>query len=251
MAAAASLTGTQQTELWAVVAVETSGCGFLPDRRPQILFERHVFHRLTGGKYDDGDISDPIAGGYGSGGVHQYDRLAAAIAKDRTAALKSASWGLGQIMGTNCVRAGFADVEAMVTATAASEDDQLSAMGNFMRSTGLAVALAAHDWTRFARGYNGPNYALNDYDQKLAHAYEAVAQNGPPDLQVRSVQLYLTYLGYSPGKIDGVLGPRTLAALRQFQIANNLPIAPQISGVTVDQVSLALPAIVFTTSVSG
>ena len=27
-------------ELWAVLIVETRGCGFLPDRRPLILFER-------------------------------------------------------------------------------------------------------------------------------------------------------------------------------------------------------------------
>ena len=40
-------------ELWAVVSVETSGCGFLPDKRPKILFERHLFHRLTDGQFDD------------------------------------------------------------------------------------------------------------------------------------------------------------------------------------------------------
>jgi hypothetical protein len=40
-------------EVWTVVAVETSGCGYLPDRRSQILFERHIFHKLTGGRFDD------------------------------------------------------------------------------------------------------------------------------------------------------------------------------------------------------
>ena len=49
--------GVQQAEIWAVLAVETSGCGYLADRRPQILFERHIFHRLSHGQYDDGDIS--------------------------------------------------------------------------------------------------------------------------------------------------------------------------------------------------
>jgi hypothetical protein len=56
---------THAAEIWTLVAVETSGCGFLSDRRPQILFERHIFHRLTNGKFDDGEISDPISGGYG------------------------------------------------------------------------------------------------------------------------------------------------------------------------------------------
>ena len=38
-------------EIWAVLRVETRGCGFLPDRRPQILFERHIFHRETRGAW--------------------------------------------------------------------------------------------------------------------------------------------------------------------------------------------------------
>lgn len=108
-------------EIWAVLAVETSGCGYLPDRRPQILFERHVFHRLTNGQYDDGDISDPTSGGYGPRGAPQYDRLARAIGKDRSAALQSASWGIGQIMGMNYAKAGFQNVEEMVVAMSGSE----------------------------------------------------------------------------------------------------------------------------------
>src|ERR1700730_591474 len=51
--------GVHASEIWTVVAVETSGCGFLADGRPQILYERHIFHRLTQGRYDDGDIRDP------------------------------------------------------------------------------------------------------------------------------------------------------------------------------------------------
>src|SRR5258706_215377 len=76
-------------EVWTVMAVETKGCGFLPDRRPQILYERHIFHRLTGGRFDDGDISFSSSGGYGPGGAHQYERLSRAIAFDRNAGLQS------------------------------------------------------------------------------------------------------------------------------------------------------------------
>src|ERR1700751_4946349 len=118
ISSACATLGTKAPELWSIISVETSGCGFLPDRRPKILFERHIFHRLTTGKYDadDPDISQPTAGGYGRGGAHQYDRLAAAMVLDRSAALRSASWGLGQIMGENFSSAGFADVEGMVSA---------------------------------------------------------------------------------------------------------------------------------------
>ena len=62
--AAANL-GVGAAELWAVMSVETSGCGFLPDKRPKILFERHLFHRLTDGEFDDTNsgISNSAAGG--------------------------------------------------------------------------------------------------------------------------------------------------------------------------------------------
>jgi hypothetical protein len=79
--------GVHAPEIWTVLAVETSGGGFLPDRRPQILYERHIFHRLTGGRFDDGEISDVTAGGYGPRGSQQYDRLTRAIALDRMSAL--------------------------------------------------------------------------------------------------------------------------------------------------------------------
>jgi N-acetylmuramidase len=132
LAKVASNLGVFAPEIWTVVAVETSGCGYRPDRRPQILYERHIFHRLTQGQYDDGAISDPAPGGYGPPGAHQYDRLAQAIAPDRTAALQSTSWGIGQIMGENFAASGFQSVEAMVNAMSQSEDQQLAAMGSFL-----------------------------------------------------------------------------------------------------------------------
>jgi hypothetical protein len=122
LATVADSLSVKAPEIWTVLAVETAGCGFLPDRRPQILFERHIFHGLTGGRFDDGDISDPVAGGYGPGGAHQFERLQRALAKDRIAALKSASWGLGQIMGGNFAASGFPDVETMVAQMCDSED---------------------------------------------------------------------------------------------------------------------------------
>src|SRR5262245_53461643 len=120
---ASAQVGVGLPELWSVLSVETSGCGFLSDRRPKILFERHIFSRLTHGQFDAShpDISQPSSGGYGDGGAHQYERLGRALQLDRIAALKSASWGLGQVLGTNFANAGFQDVEAMVTAFVASE----------------------------------------------------------------------------------------------------------------------------------
>ncbi len=211
--------GVGAAELWAVMSVETSGCGFLPDRRPKILFERHLFSRLTDGQFDaeDPDVSDPTAGGYGRGGAHQYDRLAVALNLDREAALKSASWGLGQILGQNFKAAGFADVGTMVDAMVVSEDEQLKAMVNFVKSTGLHHPLAEHDWSGFARRYNGPNFATNNYDGLLGDAFHRYSTGSLPDLAVRQVQVLLMYQGLAPGAIDGLAGRHTTDAIKAFQ----------------------------------
>jgi hypothetical protein len=61
LARAANELGVQLPALWAVMTVETKGCGFLADRRPQILFERHVFRKRTNGRFDAAapDLSNP------------------------------------------------------------------------------------------------------------------------------------------------------------------------------------------------
>lgn len=240
MSAAASASGISAAEIWTVLAVETSGWGFLTDRRPKILFERHVFHRLTKGRFDDGDISDPTPGGYGARGAAQYDRLARAIACDRAAALQSASWGMGQIMGENFRAAGFADVETMVAAMCDSEDTQLAAMTCFLAATKLDDALRRHDWAKFARGYNGPAYKKNHYDTKLHDAYAKFSQGKVPDLDVRAAQLYLGYLGFKPGPVDGDPGPRTLHALHAFQASCGLPPSDDIDTAIVARLLAAL-----------
>ncbi len=221
--------GVGAAELWTVITVETSGRGFLSDRRPPILFERHIFHQLTGGKFDDGDISDPSSGGYGPLGAAQYVRLSRAIALDRTAALQSASWGLGQIMGRNWAMAGFSDVAGMVSAMSLSEDAQLTAMGAFLKSSKLDRALQGHDWTGFAKGYNGPAFMKNRYDEKLAAAYSTFSSGKLPDLTVRSAQLYLGFLGFDPGPIDGMMGLRTRQAIAAFQASKGMPTAGAVN----------------------
>ncbi len=221
---AADAIGVGLPALWAVMTVETKGCGFLADRRPQILFERHVFRKRTAGAFDatDPDLSNPVAGGYGKGGAFQYERLARAIALNRRAALESSSWGLGQIMGFNAADAGFADVEAMVTAMCGSEDAQFGAMMSFIRAHDLAKHLQNNDWSNFARRYNGPSFQKNNYDKKLAKAWARFSVGPLPSLRVRAAQLYLTFLGYNPSAVDGWFGQATQNALIKFQKAKGL-----------------------------
>ena len=49
--------------IWTVVEVETAGLtqgfGFRVDRRPQILFERHMFRKYTNGRFDGAAPESP------------------------------------------------------------------------------------------------------------------------------------------------------------------------------------------------
>ncbi len=222
--------GIKAAELWVVLIVETSGCGYLPDRRPKILFERHIFSRETESRFDVSNpaISNRTPGGYGAGGANQYSRLQQALALDRGAALRSASWGIGQVMGFNAEIAGYDDVEAMVAAMVVSENEQLGAMAAQIMHNSLHKALSAHDWAGFASGYNGPGYAQNQYDTRLAAAYQKYADGPLPDIDLRAAQIYLMYLGYQPGPIDGAAGKLTYSALNQFQQQNGLAVTNEI-----------------------
>ena len=229
-------TRTQPADLWAVLAVETSGCGFLPDRRPKILFERHQFHALTQGRYDHAHpgISNPRAGGYGPGGAAQYDRLAQAAALDRVSALKSTSWGIAQTMGLCHREAGFSDVETMVAAMSRSEDAQLLAMAAYLDATHLAAPLLRNDWIAFAQGYNGPDYAGRNYDGLLRQFHFRFKDGALPDVSLRAVQVLLTYHGCETHGIDGMDGPGTQAAIRRFQAGHKLAVTGHVDAALLE-----------------
>ena len=234
--AALDVLGVQAADLWAVIGVETSGCGFLPDRRVRILYERHVFSRLTKRRFDAKypSISSRTPGGYGAGGAHQYDRLALAIARNRKAALQSCSWGVGQVMGYHAEGLGFADVENMVARMSDAENAQFGAMAQFIKANGLDGALRTHDWARFAAGYNGPNYRINNYDTRLAAVFAQVSRGALPDLRVRAAQVYLTFLGYDPHGVDGIMGRMTRAALNDYQAARSMPLTEFVDDATFE-----------------
>jgi hypothetical protein len=218
--------GGDVAALWSLVAVETQGFGFLRDRRPRMLFERHVFHRRTGGQYDtvDPTVSNQRPGGY-LGGAAEYGRLEKAMILDETAALESASWGLGQVMGYNAKTAGFANVQAMVNAMIAGEGAQLQAVANFIvASPPLRAAFLSRNWARVALGYNGANYAENHYDTKLARFHTLYSNPARcPDVELRTAQACLVYLRFLPDGVDGLMGPRTRAALLTYRHAKGLP----------------------------
>ncbi|WP_375766537.1 N-acetylmuramidase domain-containing protein [Archangium gephyra] len=233
--ACADKLSVRPADIWAVLHVETRGCGYFADRRPVILFERHIFSRKTEGRFDQqaSDISNPKAGGY-AGGVAEYGRLERALALDEQAALLSASWGLGQVMGFNAQDLGYGSMEQFISRMMESEDEQLAALTAFIQKNGLDTALRNHDWAAFARGYNGPGYAKNQYDKKLAAASQRLSSHPLPDLSVREGQLRLLFLGFDPGTVDGALGPHTQGVLKRFQSQHQLPTTAQFDPATLD-----------------
>ncbi|QNT70897.1 DUF3380 domain-containing protein [Defluviicoccus vanus] len=236
LAAAATAIGVGVAEIWTVLSVETLGAGFLSDRRPLILFERHVFSARTGGRFDTRfpDISNSTCGGYGQMGAAQYDRLAKAMALDATAAEESTSWGIGQVMGHHARRLGFASAEAMVAAMLEGEDAQLLVMAKFIaEGKPCRQALIRHDWSTFARCYNGAAYAKNRYDERLAQQFRRWAEGPLPDLRVRSAQIYLTYRGFAPGPSDGLIGRFTRQALASFQQQQGLAVTGEPDDATM------------------
>lgn len=178
---AADELGCELAVIKAVAHVESRTTGFLSDGSPKILFEGHIFHRETGGKYSKieiyKDISYPrwTSKFYGDG-AHEYQRFKRAFELDEAAAIKSASWGKFQIMGFNYKRAGFSTPEAFMYAMDISERKHLEAFVSFIFSARLDDELRAKDWVNFARGYNGPGYARNRYDEKLMKAYKQELQ---------------------------------------------------------------------------
>lgn len=171
---AADYLGVPVAAVKAVAEVEAPGSGFLESGEPRILFERHKFSRHTGGRFDSQhpDISFPKWGGYGKESA-QHGRLARAAALDRDSALKSASWGRFQILGENYKQAGFDTIQDFINAMYRDEASQLYAFVCFIKNDKrLLEAIRKLNWAVFARIYNGPAFAENSYDVKLAKAYK-------------------------------------------------------------------------------
>lgn len=171
---AAKALGADVRAIKAVTSVEAKGSGFDDKGRPIILFEAHKFSKHTGHMYD---ASHPkISSRAWNKKLYTKDehaRLAEASALNREAALKSASWGMFQILGENFADAGYPDLQSFINAMFKSERSQLEVFVNFVkRNPKMKKALQMLDWARFAELYNGTGFRLNKYDTKLADAFK-------------------------------------------------------------------------------
>lgn len=147
-------------------------------QEPLIRFEGHYFdRRLTGAaqaRARKAGLASPRAGAVKNPATQaaRWALLEKARIIDRKAADESTSWGMGQVMGAHWAWLGFVSVDALVAEARSGADGQLRLMARYIVKAGLATALCRQDWKAFARGYNGPGFARNAYDLKLAHAFD-------------------------------------------------------------------------------
>lgn len=171
---AANKLGCEIEAIKAVALVEAAGSGFFSSGLPKILFEAHIFSRETKRIFDKSHPNISSRRWNKSlylGGVKEYNRLKSAMKLDRAAAIRSSSWGKFQIMGFNYQSAGYSSLEKFLNDMFHSESKQLDAFVSFLISNKLHSHLRHRNWAQFAKGYNGPAYAKNKYDEKLKTAY--------------------------------------------------------------------------------
>lgn len=266
--------GVGEDEMHALIDTETNGKGFDSAGRPRMLFEPHRFYANLSGAQRERAVKEGLArktwkvdGKVPRYPSDSYPRLIKAMAINETAALKSASWGLGQVMGENHVSAGYDSPQAMVRAFMADEENHLEAMVNFIVTNHIdddLRALAAltrptkpEDCIPIVRVYNGSGFRDNNYHVKFADnhnkwrkipdtawspetpmkaqpsaAPKPVARPaGPLDKKVvENVQNLLIERGYfEVGLVDGKFGSKTRGAIGAFEADNGLPMTGEIS----------------------
>ena len=196
--------------LMAVVECESNGQPLEPadGKTPRLLFERHVFYRELK-KRQPGKLGRAVSAGLAipkwSRSTQYKDQatskgrlnvIARARAIDEECANRSASWGVGQTMGFLAEEQGFANANAMLKYMVdGGVPAQVDCMVRECRRKGLIKYLNNHQWASFARVYNGPGYAANSYDTRMAAAYrrwvsalprmrlDDPATPPPPDIQ--------------------------------------------------------------------
>lgn len=150
---------------------------------------------------------------------------------DPEAACYAASWGAFQFMGFNATYCGFDSAVSMCHAFEKDVNAQLAAFVGFCQHTGADGALRAQDWHTFARLYNGTGQPAV-YARKIERAFTranngtgspTILRMGDRGASVRELQRALASNGYAVD-VDGVFGPQTLDAVRDYQNDHGLAV---------------------------
>lgn len=250
---AADFLRVPQAGIRAVMEVEAGGNGFDSMGNVKFLFEPHRFYAEIS---DDTTMlreamSQGLAykswkgpGSYPKSADARWIQFRKACALDETKAIRAASWGLGQIMGSEHDEAGFNTPEEMVEAFAQSEGEQLMGMANLIKARKLDIALRKFPdiagCRAFALRYNGKAYEKNAYHTKLQSAFnrwalreqsnapmvadDGVLRVGSHNPRVGALQQSLKDKGYKiTGKPDDKFGNMTRDAVNSWKADNNRP----------------------------
>lgn len=177
----ASKYGLDTPTVLAVAEVESGGhSGFQKTGLLTVLFEAHLFYRelKKAGlnpnslmiKYPN--LISPVWNRtLYKGGDFENTRLAEAV-KIHECAWNCASYGMFQILGSNHRACGFNTTQDFISYLKTGQEAHVDTFLKFVSSDIRKLkALKSKDWAMFARLYNGPAYAQNKYDAKLANAY--------------------------------------------------------------------------------
>lgn len=178
-AGSAARLGCKVSHIKAVAQVEAAGSGF-QNGFPKILPERHIFSKLTKGKFDKAYplLSYPKWGTrpYPARQIERYRLLLDMARLDIDAGFAACSYGKFQILGQNHLACGYPSSWAFAFAMARDERTQLLAFERFLEAEDLLYYLRRGEWANFARRYNGTAYRVHQYDVKLARAAQRYAR---------------------------------------------------------------------------
>jgi len=257
LASIAAEYGLAEAHVRTVMQVETAGHAYNSVGWPDFLFEPHKFYQNIPKAKLQTAIDEGLAykswkgpGSYPKTPALRVEQFLKAAALDETAAIESASWGLGQILGSECEEAGYPTPQAMLQAFMDSEEAQIRGMLNLIKHRGLDkdlrnfpnMAACRH----FALRYNGAAYAKNNYHVKLQSAFNRLMSTTPhlvpakpldetihygdQNENVRSMQKILISLGYDLGRggADADYGPATRRAVMDWKAKNGIPSSPDV-----------------------
>lgn len=199
--------GIDPASILALTEIESNGRYYhwVNDRQePAIRFEGHYFDRrlsdTTRKLARNAGISSPVAGKIcnPTSQTQRWELLQRAMKFNQKAALESTSWGIGQVMGAHWQWLNYNSIDHFVKTARSGLKGQVELMLRFIIKADLIETLSKHDWSTFARRYNGPNFTKNQYDLKLeaswigwkirlAHDYSD--ENAPLNSQCASIAL--------------------------------------------------------------
>lgn len=192
-------------------------------------------------------LADPKAGGVPNPRSQERryaildaaSRLCDRFGIDSDIAFECISIGLGQVMGSHWEDLGYDSARQMLQEAhneTFDEDieDQIEMIFLYLRKNDLLDDVVRGDWKAAAHGYNGPAYAKNQYDVRLAAAarrwgerlhsgahgtdeYPTLKFGSRKKWAVEHLQKLLKGIGYNVGAIDGSFGRLTRDAVLAFQ----------------------------------